>query len=188
MPYEHLTETTLSQQTLYEGVIVNVRLDEALLPDGKPCRREVVEHPGGVCVAALTDENELLFVRQYRYPFGEVLPELPAGKLEPGEPPLPAAQRELAEETGAAAAHWEDLGLFYPSPGYCGEKLWLYFATGLEFSAPHPDEGEFLQCERIPLERAVEMVLGNEIYDGKTQAAVLKAAMLRRNTVSPRQA
>ena len=180
MSYEHLMETTLRQETLYRGLIVNVRLDEALLPDGKPCRREVAEHPGGVCVAALTREGELLFVRQFRYPHGEVLLELPAGKLEPGEPPLPAAQRELGEETGAAAARWEDLGLFYPSPGYCGETLYLYFAAGLTFSAPHPDEGEFLQCERIPLERAVRMVLDNEIVDGKTQAAVLKVAMLRR--------
>jgi ADP-ribose pyrophosphatase len=117
-----------------------------------------------------------------------VLLELPAGKLEPGEPPLPAARRELAEETGAAAARWESLGRFYPTPGYCGETIWLYFAEGLHFSAPHPDEGEFLQCERIPLERAVEMVLANEIHDGKTQAAVLKIAMLRRSTASPRQA
>ena len=179
MLYEHLIETTVRQETLYRGLIVNVRRDEALLPDGKPCTREVAEHPGGVCVAALTEENELLFVRQYRYPHGEVLLELPAGKLEPGEPPLPAAQRELGEETGAAAAHWEDLGLFYPTPGYCGERLYLYFATGLTFSAPHPDEGEFLQRERIPLEKAVQMVLNNEIYDGKTQAAVLKVAMLR---------
>ena len=176
MPYSHLAETTLHQETLYEGIVVNVRLDKALLPDGSPCAREVVEHPGGVCVAALTDENELLFVRQFRYPHGEVLLELPAGKLEPGEPPLPAARRELAEETGAAAARWEDLGLFYPTPGYCGETLYLFFATELTFSAPHPDEGEFLQCERIPLKKAVQMVLDNEIPDGKTQAAVLKTA------------
>ncbi|MCL1952703.1 MAG: NUDIX hydrolase [Oscillospiraceae bacterium] len=188
MAYEHLAETTVRKETLYQGLIINVRVDDALLPDGKPCRREVVEHPGGVCVAALTIEDELLFVRQFRYPYGEVLPELPAGKLEPGEPPLPAARRELAEETGAAAAQWEDLGLFYPSPGYCGEKIYLYFATGLTFSAPHPDEGEFLQCERVPLERAVRMVLDGEIHDGKTQAAVLKIAMLRRSTASPRQA
>jgi len=179
MPYEDLIETTLRQETLYKGPIVRVRRDQVLLPDGKPCAREVVEHPGGVCVAAMTDTGELLFVRQFRYPHGEVLLELPAGKLEPGEPPLPAARRELAEETGAAAARWRGLGLFYPTPGYCGERLYLYYATGLTFSAPHPDEEEFLQCERVPLDRAVQMVLADEIPDGKTQAVVLKVAMLR---------
>lgn len=174
MGYEHLNETTVKKNTIYRGKIVNLRCDDARLPDGKPCTREVVEHPGGVCVAALTDQDELLFVRQFRYPYGEVLLELPAGKLEPGEPPLPAGQRELAEETGAAAAAYESLGLFYPTPGYCNEVIHLYFATGLTFGAPRPDEDEFLQCERIPLDKAAQMVLNNEIRDGKTQAAVLK--------------
>ncbi len=174
MSYEHLNETTAKKHMVYEGKIINVRNDEAILPNGKPCRREVVEHPGGVCVAALTDDNELLFVRQFRYPYGEVLLELPAGKLERGEPPLPAGQRELAEETGATAAYYESLGQFYPTPGYCGEVIYLYFAGGLTFAAQNLDEDEFLQCERIPLEKAVELVLSNEIKDGKTQAAVLK--------------
>ena len=174
---EHLTETTLRRNVVFEGRIITVRNDDALLPNGKPCRREVVDHPGGVCMAALTDAGELLFVRQFRYAYGEVLPELPAGKLEPGEDPLPAGQRELREETGAAAARYEDLGVFYPTPGYCAEKIYTYLATCLTFGAQCPDEDEFLQCERIPLEEAVHMVLRGEIRDGKTQAAVLKVAM-----------
>ena len=176
--YTDLIETTVRRNVVYEGRIVTVRNDDALLPNGNPCQREVIDHPGGVCVAALTDENELLFVRQYRYPYGEVLLELPAGKLERGEDPLPAGQRELAEETGATAARYDDLGVFYPTPGYCGEKIYMYLARGLTLAAPHPDEDEFLLCERIPLRRAVDMVLRGEIRDGKTQAGVLKVSYM----------
>jgi len=178
---QNLTETTMQQHVVYQGRIITVRNDDARLPNGAPCRREVVEHPGGVCVAALTDEQELLFVRQFRYPYGEVLLELPAGKLDPGEDPLAAGQRELAEETGAQAARYRDLGVFYPTPGYCGEKIYMYFATDLTFAQAKPDEDEFLVCERIALGQAVRMVLANEIRDGKTQAAILKLALLTKD-------
>ena len=181
MPNEEiLRETTVAQHVLYRGRIVTLRNDDALLPNGKPCQREVVEHPGGVCVAALTEDNELLFVRQFRYPYGEALLELPAGKLEYGEDPLPAGRRELLEETGAVAETYESLGVCYPSPGYCGEKIYMYLARGLSFQAPSPDEDEFLQCLRMPLDEAVRMVMNGEIRDGKTQVMVLKAGLLAR--------
>ena len=152
-----------------------MRQDVALVgEDGREARREMVEHPGGVCIAALTDRKELLFVRQYRYPYGEVVLELPAGKLEYGEDPLLAGKRELQEETGATAREYTDLGKLYPSPGYCGEVIHMYMATGLSYGEASPDEDEFLELERIPLERAAQMVLDNEIRDAKTQAAVLK--------------
>ena len=173
-----LKETTVKQTYIHKGRILNLRVDDALLPNGEPCVREVVEHNGGVTVAALTDDNELLFVRQYRYPYSEVVLELPAGKLEKGEDPFSAVQRELLEETGAVAKRYADLGLFYPSPGYCGEVIHLYSAKGLTFKEQNLDEDEFLEVERIPLERAVEMVVNNEIVDGKTQAAVLKTAII----------
>lgn len=172
-----LFEKTLKQEYKYEGKILNLRVDKAELPNGKECTREVVEHNGGVTIAALTDENELLFVRQFRYPYGEVVLELPAGKLEKGEDPFAAGVRELCEETGAVASKYIDLGLFYPSPGYCGEVIHLYGATGLSFTDQNLDADEFLNVERIPLSKAVEMVLNNEIPDGKTQAAVLKFQM-----------
>ncbi|MDR2525636.1 MAG: NUDIX hydrolase [Oscillospiraceae bacterium] len=172
-----MTETTLERNVLYEGRIVTLRNDSVRLPNGKIADREVIEHPGGVTVAALTAEQELLFVRQFRYPYGQVLLELPAGKLERGEDPLLAGQRELAEETGASAAQYESLGLFYPTPGYCGEIIHMYLARELRFAAACPDADEFLLCERIPLQVAVGMVLRGEIRDGKTQAAVLKCAL-----------
>lgn len=175
----NLTETPISQNIIYRGKIITVRVDDARLPNGATSKREVVEHPGGVCIAALTDQDELLFVRQFRYPYGEVILELPAGKLNAGEDPLPAGKRELKEETGATAAHYESLGQLYPSPGYCGEIIHLYLATGLSFGDMCPDEDEFLEVERIPLKTAVDMVMSGEIKDAKTQAAVLKVYVQR---------
>lgn len=175
----NLYEKTVSQDIRFSGRIINLRVDDALLPNGKQTTREVVEHPGGVCVAALTAERELLFVRQFRYPYGEVLLELPAGKLDRGgEDPLEAGKRELREETGAVAETYRSLGKLYPSPGYCDEIIHLYLAQNVSFGESDPDEDEFLECERIPLDRAVEMVLQNEITDAKTQVAVLKVAAL----------
>ena len=170
----NLNEQPLSADYKYRGRINNLRVDTALLPNGSSATREVVEHPGGVCVAALTEDGCLLFVRQFRYPYQKVLLELPAGKLDPGEDPLEAGKRELREETGAEAARYESLGELYPSPGYCGEIIHLYAATGLTFGQMSPDEDEFLEVEKIPLEEAARMVLDNEIADAKTQAAVLK--------------
>ena len=175
-----LNEKTLEKIYIYNGKIINVRADRAELPNGKEAKREVVEHPGGVTVAALTDDNELMFVRQFRYPYGEVILEIPAGKLEYGEDPFEAGKRELREETGAIAEEYTDIGKFYPTPGYCGEIIHMYAAKGLSFTDLDPDEDEFLAVEKIPLQKAVDMVLNNEIRDGKTQAAVLKVAELVR--------
>lgn len=169
-----LTEKPIKQEYIFKGRIVRLRVDEAQLPNGTHAAREVIEHPGGVCVAALTAENELLFVEQFRYPYMEVVLELPAGKLEYGEEPLSAGKRELQEETGAAAAVYKDLGKFYPTPGYCGEIIHMYLAEDLQFSAQNLDADEFLEVRRIPLEEAYRMVLRNEIRDGKTQVGILK--------------
>lgn len=173
-----LIEKTVSQETIYQGKIINLRRDEALLENGRTAVREVVEHPGGVCVAALTGENELLFVRQFRYPYGEVLLELPAGKRDPSESPLECGKRELLEETGAVGRGYLSLGKLYPSPGYCAEIIHLYLCRVESFGGQSPDEDEFLQVERIPIRRAAEMVLNNEIPDAKSQVAILKAQAL----------
>ena len=174
-----LYEETLSQEYRYRGKIINTRVDEARLENGATALREVIEHPGGVCVAALTDNNELLFVRQFRYPYKEVVLELPAGKRDnPDEDPLTCGKRELLEETGAVATQYRSLGTLYPSPGYCDEVIHLFLAQGLTFGEASPDENEFLQVERIPLDTAVQMVQNNEIPDAKTQVAILKTALL----------
>ncbi len=172
------TEKPLKQDYLYRGKIVNLRVDDAELPDGTTALREVVEHPGGVCVAALTDKEELLFVEQFRYPYMETVLELPAGKLEYGEDPFEAGKRELQEETGAAAKNYRDLGKLYPTPGYCGEIIHMYLAENLTFSEQHLDEDEFLEVRRIPLETAFQMVMRNEIRDSKTQVGILKTYQL----------
>lgn len=174
-----LEEKTLSSETLYEGRIVTLTLDDVELPNGDKAKREVIKHPAGVCIAAITSENELLFVRQYRYPFHEVVLELPAGKIDdPKTTPLENGKRELLEETGAVGFNYVPLGAFYVSPGFTDEVDYLYMCRVDHFEQQQLDEDEFVNVERIPLDKAVEMVLNNLIPDGKTQAAVLKTAML----------
>lgn len=173
-----LTEKTLSSEKIFDGRIIHVRRDAIRLPDGGEATREVVDHPGGVCILALDGENRALLVSQYRYPYGKVLREVPAGKLEYGEDPTEAAIRELKEETGATAGDFRPLGELYPSPGYCGEIIRMYLARDLTFGETHLDEDEFLNLERIPFGELVEQVLSGEIKDAKTIAVVLKGKLL----------
>ena len=176
----NLIEKQLESEYIFEGRVINLRRDIALLPNGETAPREVIEHKGGVCVAALTEKDELLFVRQFRYPYGEVVLEIPAGKRDSREEdPLICGKRELKEETGATAEKWIPLGQLYPSPGYCGEIIWMYAASCLSFGEQHLDDDEFLNVEKIPLDRAVEMILSGEIKDAKTQAAALKVKLLK---------
>lgn len=176
----NLTEKQLSAKYIFKGRVINLRQDEALLPNGKTATREVIEHNGGVCVAALTDNDEVLMVRQFRYPYFEIVPEIPAGKRDSkDEDPLECGMRELKEETGATAEKFVFLGELYPTPGYCGEIIWMYAATGLTFGEQNPDEDEFLTVERVPLTKAVDMILNGEIKDAKTQAAILKLKLLK---------
>ncbi len=173
-----LEEKTLRKNKIYEGKILTLRIDDVELPNGNIATREIIEHPGGVTVAAVTSCNELVFVKQYRHPYESVLLELPAGKLDEGEPPFEAAKRELREETGVIGKDYVSLGQFYPSAGFCDEVLHLYFCTVEEMGAAHPDEDEFIEPVLIPIDQAVKMVLNNEIPDGKTQVTVLKTAMI----------
>lgn len=173
-----LTEKTISSETIFKGTIIHVRRDTVELPNGKGAFREVVDHPGGVCVLALDEENRVLVVSQYRYPYQKVLREVPAGKLEAGEDPKEAAIRELREETGAAAGTFEPLGELYPSPGYCGEIIRMYLARDLTFGGADLDDDEFLNLERVPFWELVQQVLSGEVKDAKTIAAVLKAKVL----------
>lgn len=173
-----LFEKTLTSETKFEGRIIKVLRDTVELENGKTSAREVVCHNGGVCVAALTEQNEVLLVRQFRYPYKEVLLELPAGKLEKGEDPFEAAKRELGEECGLTADYYTPLGEFYPTVGYDTEIIYMWVATGLHTTQMHLDDDEFLTPDRIPLAKAYEMVMSGEIKDGKTIAGVLKLKAL----------
>ena len=176
-----LFEKTLHSETKFDGRIITVKLDDVELENGTTAKREIVCHNGGVCVAALTENDEIFLVRQFRYPYKEVLLELPAGKLELGEDPFEAVKREQLEETGTTGENYISLGNLYPSPGYCGEIIRMWACRIAENREQHLDEDEFLEVERIPLKKAVEMVLNNEIQDSKTQVGILKAAVLVEN-------
>ena len=169
-----LTEKQLSYEYKFQGKIVNLRVDDALLPNGATAKREIVEHNGGVCVAPLDNEDNLYFVKQFRYPYMEIVTELPAGKLEKGEDPFEAGKRELKEETGFTSSNITYLGDFISTAGFSDENIRLYMATDLVKGEASPDEDEFLDVIKIPISKALEMVMSGEIADGKTQALVLK--------------
>lgn len=173
-------EKQISTREIYQGRILALRLDEARLPNGQIVKREVVHHNGGVAVLAVDREDRVLFVRQFRYPYGEQLLELPAGKLEPGEDPAACGLRELEEETGYTASDYSFLGRVYPTPGYVDEVLHLYLAKRLAFRGQRLDENEFLSVEKIPFEKAVGLCLDGGVTDAKTLVAILKYSELRR--------
>ena len=171
----NLEEKQISSEYIYQGKIIKLRRDTALLPNGKNATREVVEHNGGVCVAALTDNDEVLFVKQFRYPYMEIVTEIPAGKRDSAdEDPLACGKRELKEETGLTAEKMNYMGCLLPSPGYTNEIIYLYHAEGLSKSEQHLDDDEFLDVSLVPLEKLKNMCMSGEIADAKTIALVLK--------------
>lgn len=170
-----LTEKTIKSRTIFEGKIIKVKVDTVELPDGNTVTRELVEHPGGVAVIAVNENEEVYMVKQYRKPFDKVCFEIPAGKLDEGEEPLSCGIRELEEETGMKAHNFEYLGAFMLSPGFCREWIYIYLATDLYEGVVNLDEGEFLDVEKCKLEDLVNMVMSNDIQDAKTVMAVLKA-------------
>lgn len=171
----NLTETKLSSETIYDGKVVHLTRDRVTLPNGREATREVIRHSGAVCIVPLTDENEVILVRQFRYPFGCTLLEIPAGKLDIGESPEQCAARELSEETGAVAGKLTYLGKYYPSVAYLNEVIHMYLAEQLRYGDAHTDDDEFLETVRIPLDTLVRRIMQGDVPDGKTQCAVLKA-------------
>ena len=174
----HLEEKTLSSEQKFDGRVVKLFVDKAELENGEGVSREVIRHPGGVCVLPLDEDNNVLFVEQFRYPHGRVLLEIPAGKLEYGEKHYDCGLRELKEETGCTCDRYDYLGSLIPTPAYCGEVIHMYLARGLHYGAQKLDDDEFLDVKKIPLEKAVEMIMNNEIADSKTQIAILKTKLL----------
>lgn len=181
MEDNNLIEKELVANKIYNGRIINLRNDDVLLPNGEKSKREYVEHPGGATILAIDDDENVYMIRQFRYPYREVIWEVPAGKLEKGEDPKEAARRELEEEIGMTCEKIEDFGLIYPSPGYTNENLYIYIATGLKESKQHLDDNEFLNVVKMPFKEALEKVKTNEIKDSKTCYALLKYALYKKD-------
>ena len=174
----HLEEKTLSSEQKFDGKVVKLFVDQAELENGEKTFREVIKHPGGVCIVPLDDDGNVLMVRQFRYPSHKVLLEIPAGKMEYGEDHRECGLRELKEETGCTCEKFMYLGHLIPTPAYDTEVIHMYLARGLHSGEQELDEDEFLDVEKIPLDKAVEMVMNNEIVDAKTQIAILKTKYL----------
>ena len=174
---DNLSERRIATEEIYNGAVVHLVKDTVELPNGKTAYREIVRHNGAVCVLPITDDGEVICVRQYRHPFERIMLELPAGKLDtPDEDPKEVAIRELREETGATCKELIELGSLCPSVAIFTERIYLFVAKGLTFGETDPDEDEFLEIVRIPFEKLKKDILDGKVLDAKTQIAVLKAA------------
>lgn len=170
-------EKTISSERLYEGKIINLKVDDVSLPNGKTSKRELIEHPGAVAIVAITPENKIIMVEQYRKALERSIIEVPAGKLEKGEAPETTAMRELEEETGYTADSLELIQSFSTSPGFANEVIRLFFAHGLKksMSGAVLDDDEFVELMEVSIEEAEQMMKDNRIFDAKTAFAVLWA-------------
>ncbi|MBA1337069.1 MAG: ADP-ribose pyrophosphatase [Firmicutes bacterium] len=171
-------ERTIESKEIYRGRIINLRVDKVSLENGNTATREIVEHPGAVCIAAVKDDNTLIFVKQYRKAVEDMLLELPAGKLEDGEEPEECARRELMEETGYRADRVNYMFSFYTSPGFANEAMHLFYASGLQPGCDNQDDDEMVEVVEIGMDKALEMAVSGEIMDAKTLVGVLAVASL----------
>ncbi len=178
LEFDNLKETFVSSEKIFDGNLLHIYKDVVELPNGEKATREYFKHMGAVAVVPVTDDGRIVMEKQYRYPAGRVVTEIPAGKINKGETdPLECGKRELEEETGYTADEWIDLGIYQPAMAYCDEVIYLYIAKGLHFKKQKLDEDEFLNVELIPLEKLIEEIMKGNIKDGKTQVALLKTAV-----------
>jgi len=169
----HLRETTVESRQAYRGVFLDVRCDTVRLPDGGTALREYIVHPGAVMVVPMQGDGRLVVERQYRHPLARVMLEFPAGKLDPGEPALQCAVRELAEETGYRAREWARAGILHNAIAYSSEGIEVWFARGLEAGPAVLDDGEFLEVSLASLEELLDLAQRGEITDAKTLIGLL---------------
>jgi ADP-ribose pyrophosphatase len=167
---------SIERKMIYDGRVIKVSVDTVELPNGMRVPLEIVRHPGGAAAVAVDDDRRVCLLRQYRHAAGGYIYELPAGKLEPGEPPETTARRELVEEGAVHAARWSELGAYFSSPGVFTEVIHLYLATGLTPAAAAPEPDEVFQVEWWPLAQAVERARDGELTDAKTVIGILRAA------------
>ena len=173
-----LTEKAIDSKRLYEGSIINLRVDTVVLPNGNKAQREIVEHPGAVSIVPVLADGRVILVNQFRAPINRITLEIPAGKLDPGEAPEQCAARELAEETGFKAERLEHQGTFFTTPGFSNEIMYLFIASNLSPVKSMPDYDEFLTVKRIKLEDLLEMAEKGEIVDAKTLVGIYTAARI----------
>lgn len=176
-----MREKKISGEVIFDGKVVKLEKDKVLCPNGNESYREVVRHPGGAAILCITKDNEVILERQFRYPYDEVIYEIPAGKLELNEDPYFAALREFEEETGNKANELESLGEIYPTCGYSSEIIYLYLAKDYIKTKTHFDDDEIIMLEYIPLEKAKEMILNGEIKDAKTIVAIMRYLLKYKN-------
>ena len=169
------TEKIISEETIFAGKVFTVKTRQVELENGKIQGREVVLHNGGAAILPIDRDKNVYLIRQYRIAFEEEVLEIPAGKLEKGEDPFFAAVRELEEETGFKSDSFIKLGEYWPTVGYCTERVYLYLANMLSKGETHFDSDEFISLVKMPFEKAYEMCMNGELPDGKTQLAILKA-------------
>ena len=177
----HLIETQVASQPVFTGNLLHVRRDTVRLPDGQLATREYIVHPGAVLVVPVLPDGRLVIERQFRYPLGRVFVEFPAGKLEPGEPALATAQRELIEEAGYAAEDWTRLGVIHPLLSYSTEAIEIWVATGLSHVGAKLDDGEFLEIGVMSVGEMLKAVDDGAITDAKTVTALLLYARRSRH-------
>ncbi len=164
----HLKETRIAGEVVYEGHILKIQRDSVCLPDGKTAAREYIKHPGAVVILPLFDDGSVLLERQFRYPLNQVFIEFPAGKIDAGEDPLECAKRELREETGYTASHWQFVCTIHNAIAYSDEHLEIYLARGLTAGQSHLDEGEFLETFTAPIADVIAWIRDGKITDVKT--------------------
>ena len=180
-----LTETTVTSETVFKGVLLHVKRDTARLPDGRTAPREYIIHPGAVAMVALLDSGEVVLERQFRYPARREFIEIPAGKIDPDEDPLETGRRELREETGYAAREWTYLTTIHPGIGYTNERILIYLARGLVQERAKLDEGEFLEVFSVPVATALDWVREGRINDVKSMIGLFWLDKFLRGEWSP---
>ncbi|MFC0188382.1 NUDIX domain-containing protein [Fictibacillus aquaticus] len=175
---DHLIEKTINTRDIYKGKIIDLQIEDVLLPDGGKSTREIVRHPGAVAVIAVTEDKKALMVRQYRKALGKVITEIPAGKLEKGEDPLESAKRELLEETGYTCREMKKIASFYTSPGFADEIITVYFTDSLIYKGEqNTDEDEFIDVLELTAAEISELIEKEEIHDAKTMYAAMYLQM-----------
>lgn len=173
-----MKEKKISGEVLFEGKVVRLERDKVLCPNGVESYREVVRHNGGAAILCVTSDNKVLLERQFRYPYDEVIYEIPAGKLEKGEDPYDAAIREFEEETGNKTEKLESLGVIYPTCGYSAEKIYLFLAKDFKKTKTNFDIDEIIETELFDIEKVEEMIKNGEIKDAKTICALYQYKLL----------